>query len=262
MAAPKVSVVIPAYNAAPFIAETIASVKAVSYPTWECIIVDDGSTDSTVSVAQSAIAADSRFSLITQSNSGPSVARNVAIANGEGTYILPLDADDLISPNYISKAVEVLEAEPQIKIVYCNAVKFGHKNGFWHLPEFSFRELLKENMIFCTALFRRADFDKTRGYDPLLRKGREDWDFWLELLKTGGEVYKLPEVHFYYRTHKRSRDKDANRNLAEIRKQIYQNHRELYADFFDNPIQIYHEHAFFKKKYNFLRKITFRKPIP
>ncbi|HSV76141.1 MAG TPA: glycosyltransferase family A protein [Bacteroidales bacterium] len=261
MQEPKVSVIIPAYNASRYISDTIKSVVASNYTNWECIIVDDGSTDNTLEVAKMHTRLDQRFILLDQPNSGPSVARNYAISKSTGKYILPLDADDLISPDYMRLTVEVLENHPEVKVVYSNAHKFGYRKGFWKLPDYSLKELLKENMIFCSALYRRSDYDKTRGYDPLLRTGREDWDFWLELLKPGGEVQKLPGVHFYYRTHKKSRDKDANQKLAGIRKHIYNNHRELYAYFFENPIQIFHEHQFFKKKYNLLRRLTLRKPI-
>lgn len=259
---PLVSVIIPSYNSGAFVESTLNCVISVSYPNWECIVVDDGSTDNSLQIINNFCKGDSRFKVVQQPNSGPSVARNTAIAHSNGKYILPLDADDLISDSYIGKAVEILEARPNVKVVYALAEKFGRRKGFWHLPEYSFRSLLFENMIFCTALYRKEDYLKTRGYDPLLRKGREDWDFWLEMLKTGGDVYRLPEVHFYYRTHKTSRDKDANRNIAAIRKRIYENHWELYSDFIDNPLHIYHEHAFFKRKYNILRKLTFRKPIP
>jgi len=259
---PLVSVIIPCFNSQAYILETLNCLLSVDYKNWECIIVDDGSTDNSFQITSNFCKNNERFRIIQQPNSGPSVARNKAIRNSKGKYILPLDADDLISATYISKAVEVLESKPNVKVVYSNAEKFGHKMGFWSLPEYSFGELLKENMIFCTALFRKEDFLKTRGYDPILRLGREDWDFWLELLKTGGEVYMLPEVHFYYRTHKTSRDKEANKNLATIRKRIYENHKEIYMNLFENPIQVYHEHKFFKSKYNFLRKLTFRKPIP
>ena len=263
MTKPLVSVIIPAYNSAKFIGTTLDSVKKITYPNWECVIMNDGSTDNTLQVAEEVVSHDPRFTLLTQPNSGPSIARNSAIANSRGKYILPLDADDLISPNYIEEGVNVLENEGNVKIVYCEAVKFGRVSEPWNLPEYSFKALLKENMIFCTALYRKEDFHKTRGYDPELRAGREDWDFWIEMLKTGGEVYKLPGVHFYYRTHQESRDKKANRNLPLIRKRIYENHKELYHQLFiDNPIQLYHEHAKYKKKYNLLRCLTFRKPIP
>lgn len=258
---PLVSIIVPYYNAEKFIQETLDCIQRIEYPSWECIIINDGSTENSKNIINKAIDGNSQFTILHQDNSGPSVARNTGICASNGTYILPLDADDLISKEYITKAVQILEDDATIKLVYSNAEYFGKKTGSWLLPEYNFNDLLFENMIFCSALFRRSDYDKTRGYDPSLH-GREDWDFWLELLKTGGRVHKLDDVHFYYRTHEESRDRNANRNLEQIRKQIYLNHKELYSNCFDNPIQLMQEHAFYKKKYNVLRRITLRKPIP
>jgi len=259
---PLVSIVVPCYNAQPFIAETLQCLMEMSYQNWECVVVNDGSTDLSEKIVLDYCNSDKRFRYYTQPNSGPAVARNTAIGFSLGEYILPLDADDLISKTYIEEAVNVIHGNPNIKLVYCNVQKFGKVNKRWNLPDYSFQHLLRENMIVCTALYRRSDFNKTRGYDPALKLGREDWDFWLELLKSGGDVYKLDGVHFFYRIHKVSRDKKANQNLALIHKQIFENHHELYSDFIDNPIQMMAEYELYKKKYNKIRKLTFRKQIP
>jgi len=258
---PLVSVIVPCFNAENFIAETLNSLLNIDYPNWECIIVNDGSTDNSKEIIERHCSKDARFINIWQPNSGPSTARNKAIANSNGCYILPLDADDLISKSYISEAVAVLERNSQVKLVYCRARLFGRKNKAWNLPDYSFKDLLIENMIFCTAMFRRSDFLKTPGFDENLRNGREDWDFWIEFLKTGGEVFRIEKEHFFYRTHKMSHNKSANKYIASIRMIIYNKHKPLYENLIENPIQMMYEHAYYKKKYNLLRKLTFRKPI-
>lgn len=258
---PLVSVIIPCYNAELYIEETLQSLTEISYKNWECIVVNDGSTDNSEEVIVKFCDNDKRFKYFRQSNAGPSVARNYAISKSVGEYILPLDADDLISKTYIEEAVNIIHNNKEIKLVYCNAEMFGLLNQKWNLPNYSFPELLKENMIFSTALYRKSDYDNTRGYDPKFKLGREDWDFWLELLKSGGEVHKLEGIHFFYRIHETSRDKKALQSLAALRMQIYQNHRELYLDFIENPIQLLAEHVYYKRKYNKIRKLTFRKPI-
>ncbi len=259
---PLVSIIIPCFNAEKFIFQTLSCLLEIDYLNWECIIVDDGSTDRSARIIKEFCSKDNRFILFKQANAGPSVARNIAISKSQGEFLLPLDADDLISKSYISEAVEVLKKNPKIKLVYCNARMFGRKNKPWELPVYSFKSLLIENMIFCSALFRRSDYNKTNGFDPNLRYGREDWDFWIELLKSGGDVYKIEKVHFFYRTHKKSHNKVANSNIASIRKYVFQKHRSLYDGVIDNPIQLFQEHALFKKSYNILRRLTFRKPIP
>jgi len=105
----KVSVLIPAYNAAPFLAQTIASVLAQDWPNLEIIIVDDGSTDATLAVAQAHASAQIRVA--TQPNRGASAARNHAYALATGSYIQYLDADDLLHPQKISAQMAALRGQ-------------------------------------------------------------------------------------------------------------------------------------------------------
>lgn len=259
---PLVSIIVPCFNAEKFLAETLTCVANVDYPNWECLIVNDGSTDQSEQIAGLFCEADSRFRLLSQENAGPSAARNMGIYHSTGQYILPLDADDLISKDYIKEAAEILAQQPEIKLVYCLARKFGRKNKAWNLPDYSFDKLLIDNMIFCTAMFRKSDFVKTRGYDERMRNGREDWDFWIEFLKDGGAVYRIEKVHFFYRTHKKSHNKTANENITAIREHVSRNHAAVYSAYIGNPAQLLWEHSYFKKKYNFLRKLLLQKPLP
>ncbi|HSV89391.1 MAG TPA: glycosyltransferase family A protein [Bacteroidales bacterium] len=259
---PKVSVIVPCYNSGKFVAETLSCVSKTDYPNWECVIVNDGSTDNSEIIVSEFSKNDSRFRLVTQANSGPSAARNMAIKHCTGEYVLPLDADDLISKDYIKEAAEILTNRPEIKLVYCLARKFGRKNQAWKLPDYSFEKLLVDNMIFCTAMFRKSDFTKTRGFDETMRSGREDWDFWIEFLKDGGQVFRIEKVHFFYRTHKRSHNKTANESIASIREHISLKHRDLYSAYIKNTAQLLWEHSHFKKKYNIIRRLMFKKPLP
>lgn len=99
---PMVSIIVPCYNAENYILDTLHSIQSSVYPSWECIIINDGSTDNSLNVIKEAIDGNSRFTILSQENSGPSVARNRGIRASHGTYILPLDADDLISKEYIA----------------------------------------------------------------------------------------------------------------------------------------------------------------
>lgn len=266
MSNPKVSIIVPCYNAEQFIAETLTSVQNSDYDNWECIVVNDGSTDKSQDAIVEFCERKEKFTFYKQKNKGVSVARNLAIQNSSGKYILPLDADDLITAKYISDAVQILENKPNVKLVYCLAKKFGAENCSWNLPEYDYKKLLIKNMIFCTAMYRRVDYDKTRGYDESMRKGFEDWDFWIELLKTGGDVYRIPEEYFHYRVHNKKKRKSHSRvsmeHTNEIYQHIYNNHKEEYIGLIDNPIRMIHEHAKFKKKYNILRRLMFQKLIP
>lgn len=234
---PFVSIIIPCYNQASFLGETLDSVLQQTYVNWECIIVDDGSPDNTKEVANIYCNKDSRFKYFYKTNGGLSSARNAGIKQSYGEYILPLDSDDKIGSEYLRLAVEILNSNDKIKIVYCKAKLFGEKSCLWELPEYSFERILGGNVIFCSALYRRVDYDKTNGYNQNMIHGFEDWDFWLSILENGGEVFCIDKIMFYYRIRKESmlRSLDANKN-EYLRKTIWKNHQKLYSENFLNPI--------------------------
>src|SRR5215204_6297514 len=101
---PLVSILIPAYNAEPWLADTIDSALAQTWPKKEVIVVDDGSSDRTLQIAKQYDSPNVR--IMTQANQGVSVARNTAFANCQGDYIQWLDADDLLEPDKIAKQVQ------------------------------------------------------------------------------------------------------------------------------------------------------------
>ncbi len=108
---PLVSIITPVYNAARWLPETIASVRAQTFPDWEQLLVDDGSTDDSRAIVEGAVAKDPRFRLLrTPCNSGPTEARNIALAAARGRYIAFLDADDLWVPEKLSRCVEWMSA--------------------------------------------------------------------------------------------------------------------------------------------------------
>lgn len=201
-------------------------------------MIDDGSPDNTEEVAGKYAKKDSRIKYIRQENQGVSAARNNAIRHSNGKYILPLDADDLITPIYLEEAVAYFEAHPECKLVYGLAEKFGAENGPWDLAEYSFQKMLFENLIFNPAMFRRSDYDKTIGYNENMREGVEDWDFWLTLLGPDDKVRRLDMLVYLYRIKKESRNTVA-RNDAKMAKlfcTIYNNHKEYYQGYVQNII--------------------------
>jgi glycosyltransferase involved in cell wall biosynthesis len=195
---PLVSVIIPCFNQGQYLDESIGSVLASTFTDLEIIVVDDGSTDpETCRIIQQL--AYPKTTVVSRANGGLASARNSGIDAAAGKYILPLDADDRIGPDYIRQAVAALDADAALGIVYCQAEKFGTETGLWHLPRFSRFRMSLGNVIFCSAVYRRDDWSAVGGYDPQLRRGWEDWEFWLSLLALGRRVYKLPQVGFYYR---------------------------------------------------------------
>ena len=224
-----ISIVIPCFNQGKYLNESLQSVFEQTYTLWECNIIDDGSTDDTRSIAAKWIEKDDRFKYFYKENNGLCSARNTGIELSNGKYILPLDADDKISEDYIELALLEFEKDTKLKVVYCNAQKFGEQNGFWELPSFSLKQLAISNMIFCSAIYKKEDWRQIGGYDTAMIYGLEDWEFWIALLKNGGEVKKIEHLGFYYRTKVASMVTNLDDEKAE---KMYEYLSTKHADFF------------------------------
>ena len=161
---PVVSIIVPCFNQGKYILETLESVSKQTFTNFECIVVNDGSTDDSLVKMKSFCEDDTRFHYIDKFNEGVSVARNTAIRQSQGKYILPLDADDMIAETYLEKTVAYIEEHPEVKVVCTNTRLFGAKNTDYDLPEYSYNRIICRNVLVCTALYRRKDFDKTPGY--------------------------------------------------------------------------------------------------
>ncbi|WP_312135023.1 glycosyltransferase family A protein [Sphingobacterium sp.] len=233
---PTISVIIPAYNVSNFIEDTIKSVKRQDYSLWECIIINDGSNDSTRTVVSSCIKNDDRFTLINQENKGVSIARNVGIDTAKGDYILCLDGDDLISSNFLTEMLSVIETDTDIKVVTPRVKFVGKATGEWKFKPFVFQNLLAANQMVVTSLFRKVDFQKFYKFNSNMKSGLEDWDFWIGLLKHGGKVVHAPEAVFYYRIQKKSRNSSLNsEKQSKLRYQMWLNHKEQFSKYFIDP---------------------------
>lgn len=232
---PLVSVIVPCYNQGKYVFETLKSVQKQTFRNFECVIVNDGSSDDSQNVIEIFCQSDSRFRFFYKKNEGVSIARNYAIKHSRGEYILPLDADDVLSPDYLQESLEVFSNNPNIKLVYTETRLFGRINSTLKLPDYNFELLLSRNLIVCTALYKRVDYDKTKGYNPNMSSGLEDWDFWLSFLTPKDIVYKINKELFFYRIKKDSRNVSGETDITNQRKQIWYNHRDLYSSYFFNP---------------------------
>lgn len=232
-----VSVIIPVYNNGHYLKDTIHSVLEQTYQDFEIIIVDDGSTDNFTKQFLAQLN-HPQIKVLFKENEGVSIARNFAINQSSGEYILPLDADDLIAADYLERGVNILCEKPNVKLVTCNVEYFGYLKGKMRTHEFSMEKLLARNLFVVSSLFRRKDFFLTSGFNPNMREGLEDWDFWITLLKTGGDVFRIDKTCFYYRIHKKSRNNQLkNLNVSRLRNQIYKNHKDVYHQYYFDPVE-------------------------
>jgi glycosyltransferase involved in cell wall biosynthesis len=202
---PKVSIVIPAYNAMTYLPDTLASVFKQTFTDFEVLLVDDGSTDSLQTwVAQTVH--DPRLKLISQINQGLSAARNTGITHSQSDYIAFLDADDLWHPTKLEQQVQWLEAHPTIGLIYNWTALIdsaGNPTGRLLGSEIDgnvLPEILQRNIIDCpSVLVRRQCFERVGLFDCTLRSV-EDWDMWIRI----AAVYPFAvtcEPLVYYRQH-------------------------------------------------------------
>lgn len=241
-----VSIIVPCYNQAQYLDEALQSVLDQTYTDWECIIVNDGSPDNTEEVAKKWLQLDSRFKYIYQGNAGLSAARNVGISSAKGEFILPLDSDDKIGKDYLRLALGKFREDSNLKVIYCRADYFGTKSGEWHLEEFSLAKLAVRNVIFCSALFRKDDWARVGGFDIKMIYGFEDWEFWISILKDGGDVHRINEVLFFYRSKNASMiTKLKEHNLEEMYDYISIKHADLF-------VKIFGSFQYLVKKNNYL----------
>lgn len=233
---PKVSVIIPVYNMADYIEETVKSVLSSDYDNFEIILVDDGSKDNSLSIAKNLSYKDDRIKVISQNNSGVSAARNNGISNALGEYIFPLDADDKIAPELLSRSVKEFLSDKDVKCVTCRAEFFGSKTGEWKLREFSLPLIARKNMIPASAMFKKTDWERTGGYSTEII-AREDWDFWIGVLKDGGKVVRLDYIGLFYRIRENSKrvtDRALKKHVIAV---LNRRHPEFFQRFLGGPLR-------------------------
>jgi glycosyltransferase involved in cell wall biosynthesis len=211
---PLVSIIIPTYNCDRFLEEALTSVVQQDYAVREIIVVDDGSTDSTVAFAK-------RFPevrLLTQRNAGPAAARNVGVRASFGKYLAFLDGDDIWFPGKLSSQIAYAESHPDHPIVfgqfafwrrdagglYPPAEEFPKRPGSWEITEplsgWIYADVLLDSVIcIITALIHRSVYDDVGGFDESLRGG-SDYDFWLRSTHRF-RAHKLPQCLALYRLH-------------------------------------------------------------
>ena len=202
---PAVSVIIPCYNQAEFLADAVRSIVRQTFTGWECIIVNDGSEDETSTLTRSLIAAhpDHTIRLIEKENGGVADARNSGIAAARGEWILALDSDDQFLPSFLKKAMSIIRGDDSVDIVFANVRQFGACSGSWIPAEYSDELILRENCIPYAALYRKKLWEKGGGYHRVLGKANllEDWEFWIRISTLHPRVVRIPQLLFRYRIH-------------------------------------------------------------
>lgn len=248
---PLISIIVPCYKQAQYLSECLQSVTDQTYQNWECIIVDDGSPDNTENIAKTWCLKDKRIKYLYKDNGGLSAARNTGIAIAQGEWILPLDADDKIAAQYLELAVQVIENDDKVGIIYCEAEFFGDKSGKWELETYNFEKLLIKNQIFCSAFYKKEDWHRIGGYDENMIYGYEDWEFWINLINiTKPKVKQISDIGFYYRIKSDSMNTNLNSFLKkkfDMEMYVIQKHSDLYLKRFGSICNILDENMKYKE---------------
>jgi GT2 family glycosyltransferase len=218
---PLVSIIIPIYNYGIQFEKALQSVFNSTYKNIEIVIVDDGSTNTYVKLKLNSIKDHPNVKIIHQENQGPSSSRNNGIKNSTGDLILPLDADDMVQPDYIQLCVNILKNNKNISPVYCDTHHIGQTQGIEVRPEWSLERLNKGPFIVNCSMFHREAFDKCDGYDVEL-KGWEDYDLWLRMGINGYVGKRIPKPLFIYFHHEidGTVSSEANVNQIELHQKI------------------------------------------
>lgn len=195
---PLVSVITPYYNAGAHFEQTFRCVMNQTFPWFEWIIVDDGSTEpADIDLLEQLALQDGRVRTLHTENAGPAAARNRAARESTADILIPLDADDLIAPTFVETLYWALHHHPEAGWAYTDSCGFGEQEYLWR-KEFSSERMKTENLLVCTAALRKSAFDGVGGY-PEEKGCHEDWLFWLRLLERGEYPVHVKGTQFWYR---------------------------------------------------------------
>ncbi len=206
------SVIIPAYNQAQYLKYAIESVLTQIYPLWECIVVDDGSTDETKQIITQFNHAGIRY--VYQQNQGLSAARNTGLATAEGEFLAFLDSDDMLLPNHLQLLISTIRNDPTAALITGSSLVIDQnnqimpnmlKNGLSGEP----KQLLFENPINVGCILMRHSWQEKIGFFDTNLRSYEDWDFWLRLAMAGAKMISIPDYVSYYRFHSDQMTKNA-----------------------------------------------------
>lgn len=228
-----ISIIIPCYNDAQYVEQSVHSALNQTYLFKEIIIVDDGSDIETKEVLKKLEPQVTK--LITQDNKGQSTARNVGIREANGEYILVLDSDDYFEPSFCEKAILLFNEDIATKIVTCQAnLLYDNGGSDIYIPKGGVvSDFLFSNSALGTSMFKKEDWQNCGGYDEDMRNGFEDWEFFIRLLKNGGKVKVIPELLYTYRKRNNSTTSIANSKKYELLRYIFNKNRDLYTENFE-----------------------------
>jgi len=212
---PPVSVIIPCYNQGHYIKDALDSLEKCESHLFELLIVNDCSTDAFTNQYLMELKDKGYNVIYHEVNKGLGEARNTGIRMAKGKYILPLDADNRIYPDYITKSLEIFEKYENVAVVYGNSNLFGDEEGISKPGPFNLQRLMLSNYIDACAVIKKSVLEEVGLYDNMKIMGWEDWDLWLRIAFAGYGFYYVDEVLFDYRVVNTSMSKKLYRDYKK-----------------------------------------------
>jgi len=258
-----ISIIIPCYNTGEYLPEALASVYAYKGDyVYEIIIIDDGSTD--VKTLKLLDSLSDKHVVIKQANAGPAAARNAGCKIAKGEFLLFLDSDDKIVPEYINLGINHLQQNNKDGVVYAQPIFFGvHFRTEFKTYPFDISKLLLDNYICISTILRKTAWESVGGFDesPAMFT-LEDWDFWLSIFEKGWNFHFLNKPLFYYRIREGSlmdlhlQNKEYFRRNNYLFNKHYELYRKYYVFIIDNTIAHFKEQSLAYRIGN-----TFTRPV-
>ncbi len=224
-----ISIIIPCYNDGKYLPEALASIDELQNIRYEVILINDGSTD-TFTLDFLNKLDKNRYTVLHQENKGVSAARNAGIKIAKAEYILPLDSDNKLIPEYLYSGLAFLDSNPDYAVFYSDQFHFGEQDGIFASTGFDIVALITDNCVDTCALFRKELWEQCGGYDENM-VGFEDWELWMKAYAMGFRFYHHPEPLFYYRV--KSKEESLNlkcqnpANYSKLLSYIYSKHSRL-----------------------------------
>lgn len=267
---PLVSIIIPTYNRAHLIEETLDSISDQTYTNWECIIVDDGSTDTTLSILKKYAKQDSRFKFYQRENSkikGPNSCRNIGFERSSGTYVNFFDSDDLYNLQALEKILSAFTDE--IDVVISKVERVSLETG----DHVSYNTIQSSNIIkdyfvgtityyVCGPMWKRSFLERQEVLFDEAIGNLDDWDFNLRMLYQEPKKKLIETAYIQYRIHPNSFSKELKKlNLKEIKSDI--NAREKHLRLLKHTkFQLDYFQAYTITRIRFFYKTAMRKKQP
>lgn len=234
------SIVIPCYNDAKFIQQSVNSALNQTYLNKEIIVVDDGSNLETKQVLKKLESQITK--LITKENQGVCVARNVGIEEAKGDLILVLDSDDYFEPEFLKEAFIKIRENDNIGLVTCWSNVIDANGDFLYITKptgSSANEVIYSNNAMGSCLFKKEVWREVGGYDLQMKNGYEDWEFNISVAKKGYKIAVVEKVLFNYRLKKVSRNTKAIDHQKDIRQYVFTKHKDLAIKNYDKTIRFF-----------------------